>query len=107
MRKPEVLLLDEPSSALDQSSQAIVQAALERAAEGRTTLIIAHRLSTIESCDSIIVLKSGAVVERGTHAELLAKEGVYAAFRAQQTFMQPPKDVEPRRAQAVKEPERI
>ena len=69
---PRVLLLDEATSALDSASEAIVQAALDNAMHGRTTLVIAHRLSTVMGCDNIIVLHRGAVLEQGTHAELMA-----------------------------------
>ncbi len=72
-----ILLLDEPTSALDTESEALVQQALERFAAGRTTLVIAHRLSTIKNADQVLVLKDGAVVEQGTHEELLARGGVY------------------------------
>ena len=73
-----ILILDEATSALDSESERAVQAALDELMQGRTTLVIAHRLSTIERADRIVVLVAGAIVEVGSHAELLAKNGVYA-----------------------------
>lgn len=74
---PQVVILDEATAALDSSNEAAVQAALTEALENRTALIIAHRLSTIRSADQILVVESGRIVERGTHAELLQKGGRY------------------------------
>ncbi|KAH7355346.1 ATP-binding cassette, subfamily B, member 1 [Rhexocercosporidium sp. MPI-PUGE-AT-0058] len=77
IRKPRLLLLDEATSALDTQSERIVQEALDQAKEGRTTVAVAHRLSTIKHADVIFVFGDGKVVERGTHAELLALKGRY------------------------------
>jgi len=82
LRNPPVLVLDEATSALDVATERAVGEALERLAEGRTTLVIAHRLSTVRDADQIVVLDHGEVVERGTHEELLGLGGRYAALVA-------------------------
>ncbi len=75
-----ILILDEATSSLDTESERLVQAAMQKLMENRTTLVIAHRLSTVEHADRIVVLAHGRVVESGTHAELLARNGVYAGL---------------------------
>ena len=78
LKNPRVLLLDEATSSLDSESEALIQEALNRVLSGRTSIVIAHRLSTILAADLILVLDRGAIVERGTHAELLELGGLYA-----------------------------
>jgi ABC-type transport system involved in Fe-S cluster assembly fused permease/ATPase subunit len=80
LKGPPILLLDEATSALDSHTEKEIQDALDRVSTGRTTLVIAHRLSTIVGADEIIVLDQGEIVERGTHAALLAKDGLYASM---------------------------
>lgn len=80
LRDAPILLLDEPTSALDARSEVRVQEALDRLSEGRTTLVIAHRLATVLHADKIVVMEAGRVVDEGTHAELLARDGIYASL---------------------------
>ncbi|TXK19916.1 ABC transporter ATP-binding protein [Homoserinibacter sp. GY 40078] len=84
LKDPPVLILDEATSALDTVSERIVQAALDEASRGRTTIAIAHRLSTVVDADVIHVVRAGRIVESGTHAELLGRDGEYATLFAQQ-----------------------
>jgi ATP-binding cassette subfamily B protein len=78
LKQPEIVILDEATAHLDSESEAAVQEALANALEGRTSLVIAHRLSTILNADKVIVVDEGRVAESGSHAELLAANGLYA-----------------------------
>ena len=84
LKNPPLLLLDEATSALDAEGERMVQAALESAMRHRTTLVIAHRLSTVQKADRIVVMEAGEIVETGTHAELIARGGLYARLAALQ-----------------------
>ncbi len=77
LKDPRILILDEATSALDAESEHLVQEALDRLMRGRTTIVIAHRLSTVRRADRVVVLDAGQVVESGTHATLMARDGIY------------------------------
>ncbi|MDD2861830.1 MAG: ATP-binding cassette domain-containing protein, partial [Acidiphilium sp.] len=85
LKNPRILILDEATSALDTATEQEIGIALRQVARDRTTLVIAHRLSTVIDADEILVLRDGVIVERGTHAALLAMEGVYATMWAAQS----------------------
>ncbi len=84
LKAPEIVILDEATAHLDSESEAAIQGAFELALRGRTSLVIAHRLSTILKADIILVVQEGRIVERGTHAELLDRQGLYAELYRRQ-----------------------
>lgn len=86
IRNPKILLLDEATSALDSESEKVVQAALDLATLGRTTVAVAHRLSTIQNADMIFVLDAGVIVENGTHRDLMAGNTKYRELVAMQSL---------------------
>ncbi len=90
LRNPRILLLDEATNALDAESEARVQMALDKLRQGRTTIVIAHRLQTVRSADRIYVMEGGRPVEMGTHAELIASDGLYARMCRTQAFLDSP-----------------
>jgi ATP-binding cassette subfamily B protein len=89
LKNPPLLLLDEATSALDAESERVVQAALEAAMANRTTLVIAHRLATVLRADRIVVMEAGQIVDIGTHAELVARGGLYARLASMQFDLKP------------------
>ena len=78
LKNPAILILDEATSALDNTTEILIQSALDELCKGRTTLVVAHRLSTIKNADEIVVISNGTIKEQGTHDELLEKDGIYA-----------------------------
>lgn len=86
LKNPDILILDEATSALDTESEKLVQDALNKLLKGRTSVVIAHRLSTIHNADQIIVVDHGRIAEQGTHAELIARNGIYAKLIEMQSF---------------------
>jgi len=85
-KNPPILILDEATSALDTHSEQLVQEAIYKLMENRTSLVIAHRLSTIKKADKIIVIQAGTIAEQGTHDELMAADGVYRKLVEMQNF---------------------
>jgi ATP-binding cassette subfamily B protein len=100
LKSPPILVLDEATSALDTFTEREIQEALETISKGRTTLVIAHRLSTVVHADEILVLDKGRIIERGAHAALLAKSGIYAAMWNRQNEVRQAEEVLRRAAEA-------
>jgi len=104
LKDPKILLLDEATSALDTESESLVQDALDKLMQGRTTIIIAHRLSTVRNADRICVMMKGKIVEQGTHEKLLEKNGVYANLVSKQLASTEEEIVKKKRRKRVKNP---
>ncbi len=108
LKAPPVLILDEATSALDTRTEEDIQSALDKVSSGRTTLMIAHRLSTVVQANQIIVVEAGRIVERGTHAELMALDGLYSEMwlrQSQQAEIPPEEDLDQKREPSIRERE--
>jgi len=86
LKNPPIMILDEATSALDTESERLVQDALEKMMQNRTSIVIAHRLSTIQKADMIVVMQRGEILEKGTHSELLALDGMYKKLVGMQSL---------------------
>ena len=86
LKNPPIMILDEATSALDSESEKLVQEALHKVMQNRTSVIVAHRLSTIQNADLILVLENGRIIQSGTHTELLESDGAYKKFVEMQSF---------------------
>jgi subfamily B ATP-binding cassette protein MsbA len=86
LKNPPILILDEATSALDTESEKLVQDALFKLMENRTSMVIAHRLSTIQNADEIVVMQDGQIAERGSHQQLLEQDGIYRKLVEMQSF---------------------
>ncbi len=84
LKNPPILILDEATSALDNTTEILIQQALDDLCVGRTTIVVAHRLSTIKNADEIAVIDGGRITEQGTHDELMAKKGMYEKLYSEQ-----------------------
>jgi subfamily B ATP-binding cassette protein MsbA len=104
LKDPRILLLDEATSSLDSESEGLVQQALERLMQNRTSIVIAHRLSTIQHADRIAVLEDGRLVELGAHAELIALDGLYARLYRMQFKLEEPSALDTARGDVPAEP---
>jgi ATP-binding cassette subfamily B protein len=101
LKAPRIVVLDEATAHLDSESEAAVQAALDTALEGRTSLVIAHRLSTVRHADRILVVDDGRIVQSGTHEQLMARGGLYADLYRTQFAPSAPEELDDRRPLAV------
>ncbi len=101
LKNAPLLLLDEATSALDTHSEQMVQAALDRAMQGRTTIVVAHRLSTVQRADNIVVMEGGRIVEQGQHADLMQRNGAYAALANAQFGHNPLAEEQPTEAMSA------
>ena len=89
LKQPDIVLLDEATSAVDTETEYSIQQSLRKLCEGRTTLVVAHRLSTVMNADRIIAVDQGQILEEGDHDELIARGGKYASLWAKQIFLKP------------------
>jgi subfamily B ATP-binding cassette protein MsbA len=103
LANPRILILDEATSSLDTESEAFIQEGLTALMRGRTTFVIAHRLSTIRSADQILVLEEGAIIERGTHAELIQRRGRYFDLYTRQAGIEANRFINPGEVEVTKE----
>ncbi len=93
VRKPKIFVLDEATSSIDTETESIIQKAIDKVLEGRTSFVIAHRLSTIKNADRILVIRDGKIVEEGSHKDLIRKKGYYYKLYTNQFIEQKSREI--------------